>query len=187
MKKSRTELSEWIAGCKENDRTCQRKIYEKLYSSMMAACIRYCNDRQEAADVLQDGFIKVFEKIKLYNDNGSFEGWVRRIIVNTAIDAIRKKKKEFLTDDIAIYQDATPDEEENLAVYNGIQVNDVVDAMHELSPMYRAVFNMYVMDGLTHKEISEELEISVGTSKSNLSKARARIKEMLMRKIERNE
>ncbi|MFT5602349.1 MAG: RNA polymerase sigma factor (sigma-70 family) [Flavobacteriales bacterium] len=187
MKKSNTELSDLIEGCKENNRSCQRQIYERLYSPMMGACLRYANDRQEAADILQDGFMKVFEKIKLYNDDGSFEGWVRRIIVNTAIDAIRKRKKEFLTDDTTPYQDTSEDDSEDVSKYSGIGLNDVVDAMHLLSPMYRAVFNAYVMDGLTHQEIADDMGITVGTSKSNLSKARARIKEILMRKIERNE
>lgn len=148
--------------------------------------MRYAQDRQEATDILQDGFIKVFDKIGLYDDNGSFEGWVRRIIVNTAIDAIRKRKNEILTDDTGIYQtsdDYYNSQEEEKSAYKGLGVNDVVEAMQELSPMYRAVFNMYVMDGLTHQEIADELEISVGTSKSNLSKARARIKTILQTKI----
>ena len=99
MKSENTDISQLIEGCKKNDRTCQRKIYEMLYSKMMSVCMRYSSGRDEANDVLQDGFIKVFEKIRLYNNDGVFEGWVRRIIVNTAIDAIRKKKHEFLTDD----------------------------------------------------------------------------------------
>lgn len=186
MKPTQEELDLWIRGCKGNDKQCQRKIYEALFSPMLGVCMRYAQDRQEATDILQDGFIKVFDKIGLYDDNGSFEGWVRRIIVNTAIDAIRKRKNEILTDDTGIYQssdgDYNNDEDDNTA-YKGLGVNDVVEAMQELSPMYRAVFNLYVMDGLTHQEIADELEISVGTSKSNLSKARARIKAILQTKI----
>jgi RNA polymerase sigma-70 factor (ECF subfamily) len=148
--------------------------------------MRYAQDRQEATDILQDGFIKVFDKIGLYDDNGSFEGWVRRIIVNTAIDAIRKRKNEILTDDTGAYQTQDSyygNEEEEKSAYKGLGVNDVVAAMQQLSPMYQAVFNLYVMDGLTHQEIADELNISVGTSKSNLSKARARIKAILQTKI----
>jgi len=187
MEKSANELPKLIEGCKRNDRKCQRLVYERLYSPMMAICMRYCNDKQEASDILQDGFIKVFERIKQYKDDGPFEGWVRRIIVNTAIDAIRKSKKEILTDDTSIYQETHVGEEDVQAMYKGLKVNDVVDAMQKLSPMYRAVFNMYVMDGLTHQEIADDLGISVGTSKSNLSKARARIKDILMRKLKRYE
>lgn len=152
--------------------------------------MRYAEDRQEATDILQDGFIKVFEKISLYDDNGSFEGWVRRIIVNTAIDAIRRKKKEILTDDTSVYQSSEsidPDNSGDENIYKGLSIKDVVEAMQELSPMYRAVFNLYVMDGLTHQEIAEELDISVGTSKSNLSKARANIKAILQSKIKVDE
>lgn len=186
MRPSQEDLEQWIIGCKSNDRHCQRKIYEMLFSPMMSVCMRYAEDRQEATDILQDGFIKVFEKIGLYDDNGSFEGWVRRIIVNTAIDSIRKKKKEILTDDTSLYKANWEDEEENTSAYSGLGVNDVVEAMQQLSPMYRAVFNLYVMDGLSHQEIADELDISVGTSKSNLSKARLRIKEILQNKLSLN-
>lgn len=188
MKSSERDLKEWIKGCKENDRFCQRKIYEHLYSPMMIVCLRYADDKQEASDILQDAFLKVFDKIGLYNDEGSFEGWVRRIIVNTSIDAIRKKKKEILSDDTSIYQDSQIDEDDDdTTPYEGIDVNDVVIAMQELSPVYQAVFNMYVMDGMTHQEIADELNISVGTSKSNLSKARKKIKTILIGKLQRNE
>lgn len=186
MKPTQEELDLWIKGCKRNDKKCQRKVYEMLFSPMLGVCMRYAQDRQEATDILQDGFIKVFDKIGLYDDNGSFEGWVRRIIVNTAIDAIRKRKNEILTDDTSTYHNQTSyfeDEDKEEAAYKGLGVNDVVEAMQQLSPMYRAVFNLYVMDGLTHQEIAEELNISIGTSKSNLSKARARIKTILQTKI----
>ncbi|MCB9189690.1 MAG: RNA polymerase sigma factor [Flavobacteriales bacterium] len=186
MKPTQEELDLWIRGCKRNDKKCQRNIYELLFSPMLGVCMRYAQDRQEATDILQDGFIKVFDKIGLYDDNGSFEGWVRRIIVNTAIDAIRKRKNELLTEDTSIYQshdDQLNEEETDQSAYKGLGINDVVEAMQQLTPVYRAVFNMYVMDGLTHQEIAEELNISVGTSKSNLSKARARIKAILQTKI----
>jgi RNA polymerase sigma-70 factor (ECF subfamily) len=102
--------------------------------------------------------------------------------VNTAIDAIRKRKKEVLSDNDSVFDD-TVEEEEDMELYGGVDVNDVINAMQELSPVYRAVFNMYVMDGLTHQEIAEELNISVGTSKSNLSKARHNIKTILLSKL----
>jgi RNA polymerase sigma-70 factor (ECF subfamily) len=188
MKSSERDLKEWIDGCKENDRFCQRKIYEYLYSPMMIVCLRYADDKQEASDILQDAFLKVFDKIGLYNDEGSFEGWVRRIIVNTSIDAIRKKKKEILSDDTSIYQNTEiEDDDADTSPYEGIDVNDVVEAMQKLSPVYQAVFNMYVMDGMTHQEIADNLNISVGTSKSNLSKARQKIKKILIEKLQSNE
>ncbi len=187
MKSSERDLKEWIDGCKNNDRFCQRKIYEYLYSPMMIVCLRYAEDKQEASDILQDAFLKVFDKVRLYNDEGSFEGWVRRIVVNSSIDAIRKKKKEILSDDTSIYQNHESEDDDDTSAYEGIGVNDVVTAMQKLSPVYQAVFNMYVMDGMTHQEIANELNISVGTSKSNLSKARQKIKNILIDKLHSNE
>ena len=180
MKSSEIDLKDWIEGCKKNDRTCQKNIYEMLYSPMMSVCLRYAEDRQEASDILQDAFLKVFEKIRLYNDEGSFEGWVRRIIVNTCLDAIRKKKKEILSDDTALFQSSETTEDDTEAnPYDGIDVNDVVDAMQKLSPMYQAVFNMYVMDGMTHQEIADELYISVNTVKTQKKIAYAKLKTKL--------
>ena len=187
MKLSEKDLKDCINGCKNNNRTSQRKIYEYLYSPMMIVCLRYASDKQEASDILQDAFLKVFDKIGLYNDDGSFEGWVRRIIVNTSIDAIRKKKKEILTEDTSLYQDVKLEEDDITTPYDNIEINDVVLAMQNLSPVYQAVFNMYVMDGMTHQEIANKLEISVGTSKSNLSKARQKIKKLLIEKLQSNE
>ena len=188
MNSSERDLKDWIEGAKKNDRFCQKNIYELLYGQMMVVCLRYADDRQEASDILQDAFLKLFEKIRLYNDEGSFEGWVRRIVVNTSIDAIRKKKKAILSDDTSIYQESnsqTDDDDTN--PYEGIDVNDVVEAMQKLSPVYQAVFNMYVMDGMTHQEIADELNINIGTSKSNLSKARQKIKNLLKDKLQSNE
>lgn len=184
MKSENTDISQLIEGCKKNDRTCQRKVYEMMYSKMMSVCMRYCSGKDEAHDILQDGFIKVFEKIRLYNNDGVFEGWVRRIVVNTAIDAIRKKKYEFLTDDTTPYQ-KEEDEDESDSIYSSIKPEDIMSAMQQLSPMYRAVFNLYVMEGFNHQEIADELNISVGTSKSNLFKAKANMKMMLIKKLNR--
>ena len=186
MKLEQRELARIVDGCKAQNRSSQQKIYELLYSKMLPVCYRYARSKDEAKDMLQDGFIKVFEKIEQYNVDGSFEGWVRRIIVNTAIDTYRKNKKEvFIDDESRITDDSDWEDMESESEYAGLSINDIVEAMQSLSPGYQTVFNLYVMEGYTHQEIADELEINIGTSKSNLAKAKANMKTMLTEKLNR--
>ncbi len=184
MKLSQRELAIIVEKCKKQDRLSQRRVYELFYSKMMGVCLRYAKNEDEAKDILQDGFIKVFEKIDKYGFEGSFEGWLRRIIVNTAIDAYRRNKREYSLNE-AIVKDESYNAEfdEPVSIYNSLSIKDVVNAMQKLSPAYRTVFNLYVMEGMTHKEIANELSISEGTSKSNLAKAKLNIKKLLNKKI----
>ena len=185
MKLSEQELTIIVEKCKKQDRLSQRKIYEMFYGKMMAVCLRYARNSDDAKDILQDGFIKAFNKIDRYSFEGSFEGWLKRIIVNTAIDSYRRKKREVtIADDSLIKDDAIIDDEVTNK-YEGLSINDIVDAMQQLSPGYRSVFNLYVMEGLTHKEIAETLNVSEGTSKSNFAKAKSNIKKILTKKINR--
>ncbi len=150
---------------------------------MMGVCLRYAKDRDEASDMLQEGFIKVFNSIHNFASKGSFEGWVRRIIVNTAVDHLRKNKHAYLiTSTVYVREGDIPDtadeiEEENLL--NNLSQEEILLAISQLSPAYRTVFNLYVMDELQHKEIGIQLGISEGTSKSNLAKARFQLKKNL--------
>ena len=186
MKLEQGELARIVDGCKAQNRSSQQKIYELLYSKMLPVCYRYARSTDEAKDMLQDGFIKVFEKIEQYNVDGSFEGWVRRIIVNTAIDTYRKNKKEvFIDDESRIKDDSDWEDMESESEYAGLSINDIVEAMQSLTPGYQTVFNLYVMEGYTHQEIADELEINIGTSKSNLAKAKANMKTMLTEKLNR--
>jgi len=186
MKLEQRELERIVDGCKAKNRSSQQKIYELLYSKMLPVCYRYARSTDEAKDMLQDGFIKVFEKIEQYNVGGSFEGWVRRIIVNTAIDTYRKNKKEVFIDDESRIKDNNDWEDmESESEYAGLSINDIVEAMQSLSPAYQTVFNLYVMEGYSHQEIADELEINIGTSKSNLAKAKANMKTMLTEKLNR--
>ena len=186
MKLEQRELERIVEGCKAQNRSSQQKIYELLYSKMLPVCYRYARSTDEAKDMLQDGFIKVFEKIEQYNAGGSFEGWVRRIIVNTAIDTYRKNKKEvFIDDESRIKDDTDWEDVESESEYAGLSINDIVEAMQSLSPAYQAVFNLYVMEGYTHQEIADELEINIGTSKSNLAKAKTNMKRILTEKLNR--
>ena len=184
MKLSEKEQEELISGCANGDRKYQQIVFKMYYGKMMGVCMRYAKDQDTAQDIVQDGFIKVFDKVKGFNGKGSFEGWIRRIMVNTAIDFFRKKKKDFilLEDDSRVEQ-----QEEDLDIFDddsdafyGIKPAQVMEAMHKLSPAYKTVFNLYVVENYTHAEIAEMLEISVGTSKSNLSKAKLNLKKILL-------
>lgn len=153
----------------------------------MGVCLRYANDSNQAKDILQDGFIKVFNNLERYCFDGSFEGWVRRIMVNTAIDYFRKKRSSnvLLTQGEDGMEGFEEEVEEDLTDFDSPQeteftMQDVIDAMQQLTPAYRAVFNLYVMENKSHQEIADELEISVGTSKSNFAKAKLRIRKILL-------
>lgn len=155
---------------------------------MMGVCLRYANDSNQAKDILQDGFIKVFGNLDRYNFNGSFEGWIRRIMVNTAIDYFRRNRSSnvLLMPDEQTMERFEDDVEETEFEINPTEqpeftMQDVIKAMHQLSPAYRAVFNLYVMENKSHLEIAEELNISVGTSKSNFSKAKMNIRKILIK------
>ncbi|HIA36263.1 MAG TPA: sigma-70 family RNA polymerase sigma factor [Flavobacteriales bacterium] len=176
---SSTTIDKLVAGCAKGDRKCQQIIYEKFYSKMMGVCLRYASNKQEAQDLVHDGFIKVFEKIYKYNYSGSFEGWVRRIMINTSIDHYRKNKNIFIKEnqDFANIEGEEPDQD----ILSQLRTEDIMKAVQSLSPGYRAVFNLYVVEGYSHKEVSDELGISVGTSKSNLAKAKKNLRQLFIR------
>jgi RNA polymerase sigma-70 factor (ECF subfamily) len=150
---------------------------------MKVVCMRYAPDADTAEDLVQEGFIKVFEKVVHFNMQGSFEGWVRRIMVNNAIDYIRRNKilhvsmeDEHVQRKADIAGDSLEEDEPD---YLNITPSQILRAMQELSPAYRTVFNLYVMENYSHQEIAEELGINIGTSKSNLAKARQNLKKIL--------
>jgi len=177
-------LFEIIEGCVKGDRKCQQIIYERFYGKMLGACMRYSKDREEAKDILQDGFVKVFTNINKYGASGSFEGWIRKIIVNTAIDFIRKSKHTIqYADSDYIEENADETTEEENSEYSNISANEVMEAVQQLPTSYRTVFNMFVVDGFSHKEIAGQLGISEGTSKSNLSKAKMNLKKVFANKL----
>lgn len=164
-----------VKGCINGDRNCQQKFYQTFYGKMLAVSMRYSENREEAKDILHDGFIKVFANLKEFEFKGSLEGWVKRIVTNTAIDTVRKKKNFLVElDENRNYDIITDDYQENMEFeqFTKIRVETIMQLIQKLSPMYRTVFNMYVFDELTHKEISEQLNINIGTSKSNFAKAR---------------
>lgn len=175
-------LKEIIDGCIANKRKWQSKLFELYYGKMMGVCLRYHSDKDDAQETMQQGFIKVFEKLDTYDFSGSFDGWMRRIFANTAIDSLRKHKKDPIrVEKDELFADSTFDpvqEQEDDALLQ-LQAEEAMDAINQLSPQYRAVFNLYVLEDYSHKEIAEILNISEGTSKSNLSKAKQNLQKIL--------
>ncbi|MEK6615873.1 MAG: sigma-70 family RNA polymerase sigma factor [Bacteroidota bacterium] len=178
------QVFEIIEGCGKGDRKCQQIVYERFYGKMLGACMRYSKNREEARDILQDGFIKVFTNIKQYEASGSFEGWIKTIIVNTAIDFIRKSKRtiQFVNSDYEIENAFFKITEEEDNEYSNISANEIMEAVQQLPTAYRTVFNMFFVDGFSHKEIAAQLGINEGTSKSNLWKAKMNLKKVLGKK-----
>ncbi len=174
-----------VEGCIRGDRDSQQLLYKATYGRMLGMCLRYAKDKDEAKDFLHDGFLKVFEKIKYFKQTGSIEGWIHRIIVNNTIDCIRKKNKMcFNNDSDASLLNLTDDSEESLEKLNTMNASaeKIIELIQELSPAYKTVFNLYVIEDYSHKEIAEMLNVSIGTSKSNLAKAKFRLKNLYIEK-----
>jgi RNA polymerase sigma factor (sigma-70 family) len=166
-----SEIREIIKGCLEGNRRDQELLYRRHAAKLYAVCLQYSGNNEEARDILQEGFIKIFENLGSYKHEGSFEGWMRRITVNTALEKFRSRNNLYRVDDID--QVPEPDAEPDNQDYAGLEAADLLEIIRELPPKYRMVFNLYAIEGYTHKEISEMINISEGTSKSNLSRARA--------------
>ncbi len=165
-----SEIREIIKGCLKGNRKDQELLYRRHAAKLYAVCLQYSGNDDEAKDILQEGFIKIFENLQSYKFEGSFEGWIRRITVNTALEKYRSRNNLYKVEDIdqITETDAEPDGED----YTGLEANDLLDIIRELPPKYRMVFNLYAIEGYSHKEISKLVNISEGTSKSNLSRAR---------------
>jgi RNA polymerase sigma-70 factor (ECF subfamily) len=172
--------SDLINGCIEGNRRMQEELYRRFSPRMYAVCLRYAGSSEEAEDILQEGFIKILKKLESFRGDGSFEGWIRRIFVNTAIEHFRRKR----------YLQPVTEREENTIEGKGVSAldelaeKDILELIRLLSPGYRTVFNMYVVEGYTHKEIGDILGISEGTSKSQLSRAKVILQEMVKKYIE---
>jgi RNA polymerase sigma factor (sigma-70 family) len=183
---NKNHLIEIVEGCLRGERRSQEALFKAFYGKMMAVCQRYISDRDTAQEVLQVGFIKVFDKLGVFDFKGSLEGWIRRIIANTAIDAIRKgKRNPFLSDqDNDFKQEAVNElEEKEKFQLTELKAEIAMEAISKLSPAYRTVFNLYVLEDYSHKEIAEILGINEGTSKSNLAKAKMNLQRILNEKF----
>jgi RNA polymerase sigma-70 factor (ECF subfamily) len=163
-----TSEEEMINGCVKGNRRCQELLYLKFSRKMMGVCFRYTRAQEEAEDVLQESFIRIFKKIDQFRFEGSLEGWIRRVVLNTVFDHLRKQNIMIALSDINEYEELETGED----LFPDVDLDLLINAIRELSPGYRAVFNMFAIEGYSHKEISAILGISVGTSKSQYAAAR---------------
>lgn len=171
---------EILENCRLQDRKAQRMVYEKLFSSSMRICKRYCHNPEVAMEILNNGFMKVFTQLEKYTGKGSFEGWVHRIMVNSALDYLRSEKKykdQFINTNYL--QDIPEDATEEQQDYSDISLDILYGMINDLPPASKIVFNLYVFENYSHIEISNELGISVGTSKWHLYSARKILQDKL--------
>lgn len=165
-----------IQACIRRERWAQKVLYEEHYGKMMGVCLRYANNQDDALDILHEGFIKVFKNVQKYQPGTSLSAWIRRIMVNTAIDFYRKNLRR-RTEDLEQAYSVQTDEEDAISKCTE---KEILAAVQELSPAYRTVFNLYVIEGYSHKEIADLLNITESTSRSNLVKARLKLKAFLV-------
>jgi RNA polymerase sigma factor (sigma-70 family) len=177
MKLIKHNIDDLLEGCKAGNRKMQEALYMQTSSKMLAVCMRYAKDRMEAEDVLQLGYIKVFKKVQEYRGDGAFEGWIRRIMVNTAIESYRKNLRSM---NVVPIEDAYEQPSTGFD-FSRLGMQDLLGLIQNLADGYRVVFNMYAIEGYSHREISETLGISEGASKSQLSRARAILKEQVIK------
>ena len=167
------QLNNIIRKCLDGNRKSQEQLYNMFSSKMFGLCLQYSNNDDDAKDILQEGFIKVFKKLGQFDHRGSFEGWIRRIMINTALEKYRSNLHLFPITD----REMKKEEQTYEGALERLTAGDLIRLVQELSPRYRMVFNLYAIEGYTHKEISEMLGITVGTSKSNLARARGILQE----------
>ncbi len=161
-----------IKKCIEWDSTAQNRLYDKFASKMLAVCLRYSRNKEEAEDILHEGFMKVFENIHKFRSEGSLEGWIRKIMYHTAIQKFRSRKEVENTISID-HNHLNLSHHSSSDILSQIGVKELIQLIQNLPPKYQIVFNLYVFEGLKHREIAEKLGVTEGTSKSNLSDARA--------------
>lgn len=167
---------ELVIGCQKFDQRSQKRVYEKYASLMRGICYRYCKDQDEVQDIMQEGFLKIFIKINQYTGNGSFEGWMKRVMVNTAIEYYRNKKKSITVsmEDLSIL-DAKEVEDDSFMEL--VETEILLNAIQTVQQEYRLVLNMYYIDDFSHKEIAQQLAIDEATSRKRLQRAKLMVKE----------
>ncbi len=173
--------SQLINACKKQNRDAQKALYEKYAPVMMAVCIRYCGDIEKARDLLHDGFIRVFTQISSYSGKGSVEGWLRRIFVNLALENYRKEKKkhQFMEEYSYIQNNESDNQTDDLLEIEDIPREKLFDIIKSLPLGYRTVFNLYIFEDMSHREIAEELSISEAASRSQFYRAKSLLKKKI--------
>jgi RNA polymerase sigma factor (sigma-70 family) len=168
------ELAGLIVSCRTGDRNAQYRIYKLFYNYCMSISMRYAESNFEAEEIVNDAFYKAFTRLHLYGGELSFKAWLRRITVNTSIDYFRARQRQAHL----VALTSAPDPGAEMDIIEQLTKEQMLQAMSQLSPGYRTVFNLFVVDGYSHEEIAEMLNISVGTSKSNLARARQKLKDI---------
>ena len=170
------KIKNLIRNCQQQERKAQEQLYRIFAAKLFGVCLKYSDNYQQAEDNLQDGFVTIFEKISQFKDQGSFEGWMKRILINTCLQKYRQQKLYEITNEEHLQQEEIEIETEELSV------DFLLECVQSLPDRYRQVFNLYVMDDYSHKEIATFLNISEGTSKSNLARARKALKDKIEKK-----
>ncbi|CAM3470530.1 RNA polymerase sigma factor [Elizabethkingia occulta] len=173
------ELIEIIEQCQKNDRKAQELLYRRYSNVLFSICLRYSGNYENAQDVFQEGFILIFKKITQYSFSGSFEGWIKRVIVNLNLE--KHRQKEIWLTEIEENMPLIDEEDNDPDDFQNVNYQDLIKYVQNLPTQYRQVFNLYVFEEYTHNEIAESLKISPGTSKSNLSRAREILRKELMK------
>lgn len=169
-----------IKGCRKRQRKSQKELYELFYAYGMSITLRYTNTREHAVEILNDSFMKVFENIQKFDTEQPFKPWFRKIIINTAINHYHKTKNYQMKMETGLHENNLS---ENEKIISGISYKEIIEMVQKLSPVYKMVFNMHVIEGYTHDEIADLLGIATGTSKSNLAKAKNNLRVMLEKKL----
>jgi RNA polymerase sigma factor (sigma-70 family) len=175
IRRNFTTEAELISGCLKGDRRAQQHLYEQYSGRFLAICLRYIKDRDLAEDVMIEGFMRIFEKLSQYEEKGSFEGWMKKVIVRESLMTLRRNKNLMLEVALDDYEDAKGVHYE----FNDLEAAELMEMIHDMPLGYRTVFNLYAIEGYAHAEISELLGISENTSKSQLSRARSLLKQKL--------
>lgn len=171
----RANEDELIKGCVRRERNAQKRLYDTFSSKMYALCCRYVKDSMEAEDVLVTAFTKIFDRIDQFKGEGSFEGWIRRVVVNESLTYLRRNRSMYIETELEA-ADREPDYQQ---ISDHLEAEDLLNMIQELPAGYRIVFNLYAIDGYSHKEIADQLNISENTSKSQLSRARVFLQKIL--------
>jgi RNA polymerase sigma factor (sigma-70 family) len=177
--KPNIDLDNLIKGCIEGNRLAQKYLYERYFSTMMNICHRYIRNHEEALEVLNTGFLKIFTKIHLYQNKGSFEGWMKRIMVNTSIDMLRQRSPLQNTDEITVFNEPFVENE----VIDRLSTEELMNLLNQLSKSSKTVFSLFIVDGYSHKEIGTMLNISENTSKWHLAAAKKEFKRLIEERL----
>jgi len=171
------EKNDILKACLRGDRLAQKALYQRYKNKMFVMCLRYADSREDAEDILQEGFVKVFRDLHQYRGAGNFEGWVRKVILRVALQYIRKKKEGWKDSGLEPWESLSVETEEE--PFDRELVKKVLHHMQKMPVGFRTVLNLYVMEGYSHQQIADELGISVGTSKSQLNRAKKHLRELV--------